>query len=315
MKLSALINYRNNLKQMNLSNMTKTVEYDLKKVLHVVDNQVIQINHIVTSLQNQEQKIYQDIANFQTTIDNLEKEIDQMINELEKPYFVESYNLYESAIGDETLEDIKFRTPNIPESTVNFYRNRINRYVGWQHAAMILRPGIEPYINDMVSSDPLYLVDLKHNLLEPAVQQYNELYQMRLRTYVVDEKRNEGILNRLPDGQFGVILAFNYFNFRPFEVIRKWLTEILQKLKPGGVLLLTYNDCDRDKAVILAENQFCCYTPGRLVTQLAQTLGFETVFSWHDDGPMTWLELRKPGQLNTLRGGQTLAKILPKPVA
>jgi hypothetical protein len=219
---------------------------------------------------------------------------------------------YENEMTNESVDDLRNRTPNIPDSTVEFYRARISRYIGWQHPAMIVRPAFEPYINDMVSCDPLYLVDVSHELLQPSVQNYNELYQQRLRCYVVNERGSDKMLSRLPDQQFGLILAYNYFNFRPFEMIKQWLTELLQKLKPGGVLLLTFNDCDRDKAVMLVERNFCCYTPGNLVTQLAQTLGFEIIFQWHDDGPSTWLELRRPGTLTTLRGGQALAKIMPK---
>ena len=39
----------------------------------------------------------------------------------------------------------------------------------------------------MVMFDPLYLVDLKHTLLDPAVKKFPEEYQRRLRTYVVNE--------------------------------------------------------------------------------------------------------------------------------
>ena len=78
---------------------------------------------------------------------------------------------------------------------------------------------------------------------------------------------------------------------------------------------MTFNDCDRDKAVMLVERRYCCYTPGKLLIQLAKTLGYEVLFQWHDNGPSTWLELKRPGTLATLRGGQTLAKILPKSIA
>jgi SAM-dependent methyltransferase len=112
-----------------------------------------------------------------------------------------------------------------------------------------------------------------------------------------------------------LVFAYNFFNFRPFEVLRQYLTEIYQKLRPGGILIMTFNDCDRAKAVMLVEQHYCCYTPGYLVRELAQSLGYEIAFAWTDQGPSTWLELRKPGERPGLRGGQALAKILPKPIA
>ena len=315
MKLSSIINYRNELQKLDLRSMEKTVEDELKKVLYLTDNQSVTFGDINSQLRNQEQNIYDSIAQFKFLMSNLSQNLNQLINETEQPYFVESYRLYDEEMNNETVDDVKNRTTKPSESTLNFYRNRIGRYVGWQHPAMIIRPGFECYINDLVSCDPLYLIDTRHELLQPAVSQFNELYQQRLRNYVVNERSHENILASLPDSQFGLILAYNFFNFRPFEIIKQWLTEILSKLKPGGVLLMTFNDCDRDKAVMLVEKHFCCYTPGRLVTQLAETLGYQVVFQWHDNGPTTWLEIRKPGTLTTVRGGQTLAKILPKPVA
>jgi SAM-dependent methyltransferase len=272
-------------------------------------------NKFLQHLQNQEQQVYGAINQFQDLIDELANDLDKLVSEVEHPYFLDSYKLYENDFLNETLDDLINRQPKFRDSTVEYYCARLSRYNTWHYPAMIIRPGVESYINNMLACDPLYLVDLRHELLSPAVQQFNEVYQQRLRVYVVDERDDNHILHRLPDSQFGVILAYNYFNFRPFEVIKKWLSELLTKLKPGGVLLMTFNDCDNDKAVILVEQKYCCYTPGRLIMQLAQTLGFEVVFKWSDGGPSTWLELKKPGEFTSLRGGQALAKIISKPIA
>jgi hypothetical protein len=80
------------------------------------------------------------------------------------------------------------------------------------------------------------------------------------------------------------------------------------------MLLMTYNDCDRWQGVLSAETGTALYTPGSLITSFAESLGFEQTFSYHDNGPWTWIELRKPGEWNSYRGGQALARILPKPV-
>lgn len=312
MKLSSLINYRNQLKLINLEQIKRGLDTDLDQVIFTVGNQPFDIGKNMTLLRTQKNQVADQLDNFQHLVSTICQQIDQMIYDIEKPYFAESYRLYENGFGNETRDDVRYRVPNLPESTVNFYRARICRYIGWQHPAMIIRPGVEPYINDMVSCDPLYLVDTKHDLLDAALDQFNEVYRNRLRLYTVDEHQPGPMLEKLPDSQFGLVLIYNYFNFRPLEIIRRYFEELIAKLKPGGILLLTFNDCDRDKAVMLVESKFCCYTPGYLVCQLARTVGFEIEFQWHDDGPATWLELKKPGRLETLRGGQALAKIIPK---
>lgn len=315
MKLSTLINYRNQLRSLDLQPMKKNVEDHIGQVIYLAGIHPATEFDYTNALIKQNQKIHGSIDQFENLIETLKQDVDQLIAQIEHPYFVDSYDLYENDFANETMEDVANRHPRLADSTVEYLRARISRCNSWKHPAMILRPGIETYINDMVACDPLYLVDIRHELLSPAVTRYNEVYQHRLRTYVVDERGADDILHRLPDSQFGAILAYNYFNFRPFEVIKKWLSELLVKLKPGGILLMTFNDCDRDKAVMLVEQKYCCYTPGHLIIQLAQTLGFEIVFSWNDEGPWTWVELRRPGSLTSARGGQALAKILPKPVA
>jgi hypothetical protein len=60
------------------------------------------------------------------------------------------------------------------------------------------------------------------------------------------------------------------------------------------------------------EQHFCCYTPGQLIKDLAVGLGYETVFEYNDGGPSTWMEFKKPGSVISFKGGQALAKIIPK---
>lgn len=313
MKLSQLVNYRNQLKALSLASMQHTVQYDVDKVLHLAGNHPVATQEFFLQLKQNGQLITNAIENFQQELLHLKQDIDRLIGNEETSYFLRSYDLY-AEISNETPADVLDRQ-NTPPTTVDYIRSRVQRLNTWQYPAMILRPGNEVFINDMVACDPLYLVDIKHELLTPALDLYNVTYQQRLRTYVIDEHGQEPMLKKLPDGQFGLILAYNYFNFRPFEVIRQWLAELWKKLKPGGMLLITFNDCDNDKAVMLAEQNYCCYTPGYLLKQLAQTLGYEILHEWSDHGPSTWLELQRPGSFVSLRGGQTLAKVIPKTVA
>jgi predicted methyltransferase len=104
--------------------------------------------------------------------------------------------------------------------------------------------------------------------------------------------------------------VYNFFNYKPLEIVNQYLTEIYQKLKPGGVVAFTFNDCDHSGAAALAERNFMCYTPGRLVLAHAQTLGFQVRQRYRMNSSTTWIELQRLGQLTSLRGGQSLAKVV-----
>jgi SAM-dependent methyltransferase len=312
MKLSDLINYQTELATMSVVPVRQQADIDLEKINYLVGHQSIQLAEHANTLQLRHKEIQQTFDAFETNLNELKLELKTLIETTEKPWFAESYRLYEQEMIHETDEYILNRRPEITSETEQFYRTRIVRYNSWQHPAMIIRPGRETYINELVASDPLYLVDESHDLLLPALSQFNDQYQQRLRTYAINERSGEEILVKLPNGQFGLVFAYNFFNFRPFEIIRKYLTEIYEKLRPGGALVMTFNDCDRAKGVMLVEQHFCCYTPGYLVRELAQSLGYRVTFSWTDQGPTTWLELQKPGEFLSIRGGQALAKIIPK---
>ena len=315
MKLSELVNYMNLLDALSAEDTARQADQDLAKITHVVSSSAIQLEDFSAMLGQRQNQVADALRQYESDLVTLKHTLRELIATTEKPWFTESYRLYEQEMLNETTEYILNRRPEISAETAQFYSTRLTRHNGWHHAAMIIRPGYETFIHELLASDPLYLVDESHDLLQPAMTQFNDQYQQRLRPYVIQERSGTAILDQLPKSQFGLVFAYNFFNFRPFEVLRQYLTEIYQKLRPGGTLIMTFNDCDRAKAVMLVEQRYCCYTPGYLVRELAQSLGYEITFSWTDQGPSTWLELRRPGARPSLRGGQALAKILPKPIA
>lgn len=311
MKLSELVAFKNELDQLSALPAQQAADIEINKISHLVESFPLTVPY--SDQVNQRQlAVAQKFIELENQLNELKQLTKKQIEDIERPCFAESYRLYEEEMIFETVEYILNRRPVISAETEDFYRARISRYTNWKYPAMIIRPGLESYIDHMVACDPLYLVDEKYDLLAPTLDQHNEVYRRRLRPYVINERQDGEILTQLPVGQFGLIFAYNFFNFRPLEVIRRYLVELYQKLRTGGVLIMTINDCDRNKGVMLVEQHFACYTPGNMIIDLAKSIGFEVEFIWTDDGPSTWLELRRPGELTSLRGGQTLAKVIPK---
>lgn len=312
MKLSQLIAYRNALEQLSVPSIQRTTNFELDKIIHLVETQTIQIGSYSQDLKKEYNNLGNQFSQFDQKLQSLRQSVEDMIEAAERPWFQESYRLYDQEMRNDTVEYILNRRMNLNEPALNTMNARIQRYSDWKHPAMIIRPGLDHWIEHMVAFDPLYLVDQDIKLLLPASEKFTIEYQRRLRKYSIKEVPDSEFLQPIPNNQLGLCFAYNFFNFKPFEVLKQYLTEIYTKLKPGGTLILTFNDCDRDKAVMLVEQHFCCYTPGKMVRQLAESIGYQHVFSFHDDGPWTWLEIQKPGELTSLRGGQTLAKIVRK---
>lgn len=312
MKLSDLVSYRNQLNRLHLEDAKTKIDFDISHIKHLINSKDSDPNNIKDQIQQKHQEIHQKINEFSSLIEQAKQEVQAEINIKEQYWLEETYRLYSQEMVNDSDEHILNRRPTITEEHSNIIRARIKNFSNNLHPGIIIRPGLEKFIQDMVSFDPLYLVDRSEEMLFPSTFEFPEQYRRRLRPYIVNEYDSRLILEKLPDNQFGMCLAYNFFNFKPIPVIERYLTELFSKLKPGGRLMMTFNDCDNEKAVRLAESYYACYTPGRMVKEIAERIGYEIYFIWNDDVPSTWIELQKPGTLTTLRGGQALAKIVHK---
>jgi hypothetical protein len=239
--------------------------------------------------------------------DDFENELDESQNDTEQE--IDDSN---DDSDDDDSDDDSGSGSRIDDDDDLMLRSRLRNLTDWRLPGMIIRPGVETYIEEMVPLDPLYVVDHDPELMKPAISKFTPEYQRRLCEYVIDDWADGPVLDKLPDNQFGTIFAYHYFNHKPMPIICKFLTEFYQKLRPGGSVLMTYNNCDRAHGVIRAEHTWMSYTPKRLIEQHAIKTGFELTNSYDGKGDVSWLEFRKPGNIVSLRGGQTLAKVLAK---
>jgi hypothetical protein len=315
MKLSDLVTFRNQLKELDINQARDHTRLDLEKFKHITESNPVKIGDYQSQLDTQCQQILNQISQFGSTVDQLYKEISLLIEQVEKPYFLASYRLYEEMCNSDEPDYILKRRVNLDAQAEEFFTSRIKFYTDWQYPGMIIRPGLESFTKHLVSYDPLYLVDTDSRLLDPAMAQFTPEYQRRLRPYVISESVDSPMLHKIPNHQFGFCLIYNFFSFKPLEIIRGYLQEVYEKLRPGGVLIFTFNDCDRPAGVDLCERSFACYMTGGLMESLITSIGYEKTFRWNDNGPVTWFEVQKPGELSTIRGGQTLARVLPKSLA
>ena len=310
MKLSDIIAYRNHLDEATPLNGVLVAHDRLAPVLHAVKSNDIQLTHLVDRLSQDYKNVLGSIDHFERTIDDIKDEISHLIQQMEPAYFAESYRLYSQEMSHDTAEYILNRRIEITPDVAGYITARIQAHGDWHHAGMIIHPGHEEWITYLVGHDPLYLVAPMSEMLDPAVLRFNDQYQRRLRTYTVTESVDNPILEYLPDNQFGFCLVYNFFNYKPQEIVNQYLTEIYQKLKPGGVVAFTFNDCDYSGAAALAERSFMCYTPGRTVLAHAQSLGFQVRQRYRMNNSTTWVEIQRHGQLTSLKGGQSLAKVV-----
>lgn len=312
MKLSDIVSYRNKIREYDLDpNIVEAVRY-FRDIEYYVANHYYQFDSSQQLKDNLEQVI-DSIKTFNNTVFQLEEQLTRVIESKEPEYYQESTTRYETGMCFDTPDWILKRRLPITDDAIIGLQGRLKLYTDWRLPGMIIRPGLEKFIEELVPLDPLYLVDHDQALLDPAMNRFTPEYHRRLRPYVVKELPGKPILEKLPQGQFGLIFAYNFFNFKPIEVVERWLSECYTLLRPGGVMIFTFNDCDYDTCIRSAEQHFQTFTPGRRIKTAIFKAGFEINYEWMKGAEASWLEVKKPGEITSLRGGQSLAKIVAKP--
>lgn len=308
MKLHELINLRNQLScALEVSNLNLELEKNYTRLLSLtseVDNDLAnQINEIA-SLHKQTEKIFQrDIEN----INNLVYLIQEKINYLAEKFFAENYQLELKSLDP----DVVRKSRNIIndatfESTL---LQRINLCSNWQYPALEIGCRDGWWTKYLVASDPLYICDSFPEFLTSALEQFPPLYQGRVRKYLI---RDFYKISNLPKNQFGLIFSYNFFNYLSIDSIKQLLIQSIEWLRPGGKLVFTYNNADIPAAAGYAENYFMTYVPKSILVPMAESVGFETTFSYDAAPAFSLIEFKKPGELKSIKIGQTMGEIKTK---
>ena len=313
MILSEVVKFKNLLDGLSINPAAHDAVRHLASILHVITEQPIRLAGVHEDLETNLNQVKDSIASFDHVVTDLNRKLQAMIDTYEPALYASSQRVYEEEMCYEPNDYVLNRRLAIdPESNI-VLRARLKRYTDWRLPGMIIRPGRENFIEDLVPLDPLYLVDHNEELIAPAVTAFTPEYQRRLRTYTINDYRGFPAMLQLPNNQFGLIFAYNYFNYKPMNVIQHYLQEMFDKLRPGGVLLFTYNNCNKWHGVALAEKSFMSYVPGHRLRINAEFIGYEITHQYDGQGDLSWIELKKPGEIESLRGGQSVAKIIANP--
>ena len=318
MKLSDIVRYLNHLDTLSVRTAASASTAEITKITHVVQHSEIQIDDHAATLISIQQDLEESLKQYEQKLTHLRQGVQSLLEQYEHKYFADSTDNYQQGMRLDTPTQILARTSSIEPDSHMLLESRLKTHANWQFPGMLIRPAHNHWIESLVALDPMYLVDTHADLFDPVISQFTPEYQRRLRYYVIKEYTSDRIFWNLPEEQFGVVCAFNYFNFKPWEIIKQYLDEVFVLLRPGGSFLFSFNDCDNWRAVGLVEHHYCCYTPGRLLRKHVFDLGYEITNDYQTQTGPSWMEIRKPGVLDSIRGGQTLAgifnKIVDKPV-
>jgi SAM-dependent methyltransferase len=308
MNLEKLVFLRNELKiALNTLVIEEEIDKNSQQLLNLTTDIDLKFKDEILSIIDVHQKINLSLEKNKKDLAILIQDVQRKIDSLSTKFFAENYQ-FECFYKD--IEGI--RQSRILQVLEEFEVNvvqRINLYSNWQYPALEIgcRDGV--WTKHLVASDPLYISDIYEDFLHSAVAQFPNQYQDRVRKYLITDFYK---INNLPNNQFGLIFSYNFFNYLSLDSIKQLLIQSLEWLRPGGKIIFTYNNADLPAAAAYAESFFMTYVPKHILVPMAESLGFEVVFSFDMQPAHSILELKKPGQLTSIRLSQTLGEIKTK---
>ena len=238
--------------------------------------------------------------------------IEQQIQARHQEYLDKSEEIYANSHND-TPEYIFERYKNSPlfsdPEVLDLFVSRISQYTNWKKPGLQIHPLYGNMTDYIKACDPLYLADVNDQMLFYVKTLWNKKYQKRINYYNIDEA-NSNPLHQLPNNQFGLIVCISYFNYKPLSIIVNFLKDFKELLCDGGVAVFTYNNCSRPEGVDRVDKHFQTYVPKELLLEIIENIGFELIKTVDASATASWVEIKKPGEIKTIKGGQTLAEIL-----
>lgn len=309
--LSYFVKYKNTLTDILIDDVKFRMDESMSVAINIASKSDVS-DFYTQKLTKQREKILSELDKFNSVLVDMKNNADKFVKEQESSYLSKSYQMYEDDEVDSTkyiLERSLFQSLIYKDDIKKYLISRILKHSDWKHAGMFIRPEHGTYVDEMTSSDPLYIVDEHINLFSPTKLLWNEQYQSRVRYKIIDESKNK-IFKDFPIQQINFIVALNFFNYRPLDVIKTYMAELYDLLKPGGIIIFTYNNCNLTLAVQNFEKSLYSYTPESRLVPLIEMIGFIIVESYNEPiSNVSWLEIMKPGNTSSIKGGQCIAKI------
>jgi SAM-dependent methyltransferase len=312
MKLSKLTTYKHMVDGLSVNHIVNEIESLLQHVETDLAIQKIDFENIKQLVSVNKKLVLDTLKIIDSDLQKFKNELAKFVKDIEQPYYAKSMAMYQEGLNDTAeyiLDRHSFKKLLYDPETFDFFCNRVKGHTNWQWPAMEIRPAMGEVTESLIACDPLYLVDVDSMLFKEVKNKWTPEYQRRLRYYTINEQ-DRRIFHQLPHAQFGLIVAVDFFNFRPIELIERYLKEIFQLLKPGGVAIFTYNNCDYPIGVDNFENSYYCYTPGKQINEISTKIGFSIASSFDLKNNVSWLELKRPGTRSSIKGGQTLGKVV-----
>ena len=309
-KLTELVRIREQLESVYSTEVIAGLVNELKNKITAVGQETVlaDAGETVLTLNKDLDRIYTDLDFCQDRFDLIIEKINQDIQQESQKFYTDNYSL-ELQVESEAVDNIrKVRVMTLSHTLKETIISRIQLHTNWRYPALEIGCRDGEWTGYMVAADPLYITDQYRDFLESTLNQFTPEYQQRLREYLVRDAN----FGALPQAQFAFVFCWNFLNYRSLDTIKEYVKSVRDLLRPGGVFMFSYNNGDRHEQAGYAEGHWMSYMPKSMLIPMCESLGLEILHSEdtrNEGTAVSWIEIRKPGELATVKAHQVLGEI------
>jgi SAM-dependent methyltransferase len=305
MKLHQLVELRNELQEaIELSTILQGVQKNQDTLNHIIFHADEKYGQRIADLAKKHARVIDVVQEDLQETKQLVEELNAEISHETARFFHENYQT--ECMFTDPREIRNHKLLEMAEGSREILESRVALYCDWKYATLEIGCRDGDWTKKLIAADPLYITDIDEDFLVSTVNQFTKEYQARLRKYLIKDYQ----ISNLPINQFGFIFSYNFFNYLSLDSIKQFLIQAYQWLKPGGVMMFTYNNADMSASAGMCEGYFMTYVPKSMLVPMIESLGYE-IISAADYKPSTsWIEIRKPGILKTVKAHQALGEIV-----
>lgn len=315
MKISELVRIKEQLVKFKSPTFSTFIESKFKETSIYVDNMLSSFvfGDIKNNLASQLTQLGSHITKTDELIANLIQYVENLIEEQVKEFYRSGYLINGVEFTSETdiHNERQYRTVICNEDIKQAVITDIRNYTNSKYPALEIGPGDGQWTEYMVAGDPLYIVDVHPEFIESTKSKFPIEYQRRLRSYLLGwNGLPKDDLSILPQNQFSFIFAWQVFDFFPLDKTRLYLEQCFNLLRPGGVMMFSYNNCEFVSAAVFAESGFKSWMTKSLLIKTCQDVGFEILDTKDSVSGNYWIKVKKSGELKTVKLGQAMGEII-----
>ena len=319
MNLQQLVDFRNSLRS---SIKTDSIHTEIKTLIKTISD--ISAHSLTDDFKQSSDNIIESYNNLLVQVDAPLVDVKQLLDQVEEKILQQSQKFFTASYAVELqIEEIENLTQNLrghrhwrnirldyDDSPDQHMLGVIQQNCSYQYPVLEIGCRDGEWTKHLVAGDPLYVAEYTEEFLHNAVHQFTKQYVPRVRQYLVKDNTIHG----LPENQFGFIFSYNFFNYLAFDTVKEWMRKIHTWLRPGGVIMFTYNNADFGYGASRAESGTQSYCPMSLLVPMCESIGLE--YYQHKDyvdinsyNPFSWIQFKKPGELSTIKVAQALGQI------